>query len=197
MKRVVQGYQRGYLRVRNGQYELLYRDLIAGPDGRIRRPRRTVQLGPETISVREAERLRDDVLAKVNKQKRPRREETFADFVNGTFFETKLPTLSKNCQDNYRHLLKRHAFPFFGHRQLTEISREDVRRFLVGRSTKFSWHTVRDIRTAVSSVLTLAVEDGLIGTNPVWKVKIAREPVSEPYFIPSKEALAKFKTALS
>jgi hypothetical protein len=45
-------------------------------------------------------------------------------------------------------------------------------------------------------VLTLAVEDGLIGTNPVWKVKIAREPVSEPHFIPSKEALKKFKSAL-
>ena len=67
LKRVVQGYQRGYLRVRNGQYELLYRDLILGADGRVRRPRRTVQLGPETIGSREAERLRDDALNKMNK----------------------------------------------------------------------------------------------------------------------------------
>ncbi len=105
MKRVVQGYQRGCLRVRNGCFELLYRECIVGSDGRIHRPRRTVRLGPEEIGTREAERLRDEVLPKINNQREARREITFGEFVNGPFFETKLPALSKNCQDNYRHLL--------------------------------------------------------------------------------------------
>src|ERR1019366_8631060 len=78
---------------------------------------------------------------------------------------------------SYEQLLRVHVTPRFGSTRLTEIRRDDIKRFLSELSTqthlvkkvpilKFSRNTLRLIVCALRAVLNAAMEDGLIESNP-------------------------------
>ena len=82
---------------------------------------------------------------------------------------------------SYEQLLRVHVTPRFGAKKLTEIRRDEIKQFLSELSTstrivnktpvlKFSKNTLRLIVSALRSVLTAAVEEGLIESNPASKV---------------------------
>jgi hypothetical protein len=82
---------------------------------------------------------------------------------------------------SYEQLLRVHVMPRFGFRLLTEIRRNEVKRFLADLSqvtrdvdgqpvSKFSRNTLRLIICAFRIVLNAAVEDGLIDSNPTAKI---------------------------
>ncbi|HYL14835.1 MAG TPA: site-specific integrase [Terriglobales bacterium] len=87
---------------------------------------------------------------------------------------------------SYEQLLRVHITPRFGSKLLTEIRRDEVKRFLADLSQvthdvkgqavpKFSRNTLRLIVSALRTVLNAAVEDGLIESNPAAKMgKFAR-----------------------
>jgi integrase len=73
---------------------------------------------------------------------------------------------------SYEQLLRVHVTPKFGKLKLSEINRDDVKEFItaISTSSEFARNTVRLILTSLRAVLTAAVEDGLIETNPASKV---------------------------
>ena len=82
---------------------------------------------------------------------------------------------------SYEQLLRIHVTPRFGPKLLTEIRRDDVKRFLADLAQvtrdvkgqqvpKFSRNTMRLIVCALRSVLNAAVEDGYIESNPAAKI---------------------------
>ncbi len=82
---------------------------------------------------------------------------------------------------SYKQLLRLHVSPRFGHRNLSDIKREEIKAFLgeLSRQTKvvggktvprFARNTLRLIVGALRSVLSAAVEDGLIENSPALRV---------------------------
>ena len=82
---------------------------------------------------------------------------------------------------SYEQLLRVHVTARFGSKLLTDMRREDVKRFLaeLSQSThevngtpalKFSRNTLRLILCALRAVLNAAVEDALIDSNPASRV---------------------------
>src|ERR1039458_9104198 len=82
---------------------------------------------------------------------------------------------------SYEQLLRLHVTPRFGQKRLSDIKREEIKAFLgeLSRKTKtvneetisrFSRNTLRLIVGALRSVLSAAVEDGLMENNPALKV---------------------------
>jgi integrase len=69
---------------------------------------------------------------------------------------------------SYEQLLRLHVTPRFGSRRLAEISREDVKKFVssLSENPDHSRNTVRLIITALRAVLSAALEDGMIQSNP-------------------------------
>jgi len=71
---------------------------------------------------------------------------------------------------NYRALLTRHVLPSLGSTQLrNELHRRDVKGLLnAKRAAGLSKSTVRLIKAALSTILTDALDDGYIATNPCY-----------------------------
>jgi integrase len=69
--------------------------------------------------------------------------------------------------DSYKSVLANHVLPVFGKRRLDEITRKDIKNFVIKKQTDgFAPNTVRISRAYLSSVLTQAVDDELIKINP-------------------------------
>ena len=76
-------------------------------------------------------------------------------------------TLRPGTQALYRSQLRRHLLPTFGDTQLDAISPADVRRWYAGRiETGLSTVTVAKQYRLLRAILSTAVDDGLISTNP-------------------------------
>jgi len=73
---------------------------------------------------------------------------------------------------SYEQLLRLHVTPRFGQKPLSKITRDDVKEFVSAISEKgdHSRNTVRLILTSLRSVLSAAVEDKLIDSNPASRV---------------------------
>ncbi len=73
---------------------------------------------------------------------------------------------------SYEQLLRLHVTPRFGNKPIDKITRDEVKDFASAISEKgaHSRNTVRLILTALRAVLSAAVEDKLIDSNPASKV---------------------------
>ncbi|PYV62939.1 MAG: hypothetical protein DMG97_39060, partial [Acidobacteria bacterium] len=70
-----------------------------------------------------------------------------------------------------------HLLPHFGDRVLFEITPAHVQGFLSDKSkTRIAWHTLRNMRNLLRSVLRTATEWGYIEDNPVARVKLPPKP---------------------
>ena len=80
--------------------------------------------------------------------------------------------IQPSTKRSYEQLLRLHVTPRFGQKPLNKITRDDVKKFVSAISEKadHSRNTVRLILTALRAVLSAAVEDKLIDSNPASKV---------------------------
>jgi len=106
---------------------------------------------------------------------------TFKNYAEGwldTYAEVECKASTKR---SYEQLLRVHVTPHFGEKKITEIRREDVKRFLADLSqstrevdgsiaAKFSKNTLRLIMCSLRTVLNAAIEDGLIENNPAARM---------------------------
>jgi integrase len=103
---------------------------------------------------------------------------TYADGWLETYAEVECKLSTKR---SYEQLLRLHVTPKFGSQKISDIRRDDVKRFVAELSQatrtvndspipKFSRNTLRLIVCALRTVLSAAVEDGLIESNPAAKV---------------------------
>jgi integrase len=73
----------------------------------------------------------------------------------------------KTTIDSYNSILDNHVLPVFGKMCLDEITRKDIKNFVIQKQNNgLSPNTVRICRAYLSSVLTQAVDDELIPVNP-------------------------------
>jgi integrase len=81
-------------------------------------------------------------------------------------------SLLPSTKRSYEQLLRLHVTPRFGQKSLSKITRDDVKEFVSAISEKgdHSRNTVRLILTSLRAVLSAAVEDKLIDSNPASKV---------------------------
>jgi integrase len=98
--------------------------------------------------------------------------------------ETRLPTLAPKTRDRYEDVLRLHLEPEFGGVPLGQITREVVKRYFarLQREAKtggrehpgdpLSAGSVRKIQTVLSSVLSEAVELGMVRVNPAMRMRL-------------------------
>jgi integrase len=98
--------------------------------------------------------------------------------------ETRLPSLAPKTRDRYDDVLRVHLEPEFGSTPLTALTREVVKRYFArlqrdGRTAgrehpgdPLSAGSVRKIQTVLSSVLSEAVELGMIRVNPAMRMRL-------------------------
>ena len=80
--------------------------------------------------------------------------------------------IQPSTKRSYEQLLRLHVTPRFGQKRLDKITRDDVKEFgcAISEKADHSRNTVRLILTALRAVLSAAVEDKLIDSNPASKV---------------------------
>lgn len=92
---------------------------------------------------------------------------TFSEYA-AIFEATYMPlNLKQSTIDSYKNALKNHLKPVFGKLRLDEITRRDIKAFVIEKQNSgLAPNTVRILRAYLSSVLTQAVDDELIPINP-------------------------------
>jgi len=106
------------------------------------------------------------------KKARPGDEPEDADVIRleeyaGRWLEDVEGELAKRTLHDYTSNLTKHALPALGHLRLKDISPRVVKAFLrEKRGHGYAKNTVRLMRAALSVVLSDAIEDGYIDTNP-------------------------------
>jgi integrase len=80
--------------------------------------------------------------------------------------------IQASTKRSYEQLLRLHVTPHFGNKPLNKITRDDVKEFVSTISEKrdHSRNTIRLIVTSLRAVLSAALEDKLIDSNPASKV---------------------------
>ncbi len=132
----------------------------------------------------------------------PRRaDRPFADAV-AAWRETRLPTLAPKTRDRYEDVLRLHLEPEFGKVPLTALTREVVKRYFAriqreGRTggrekpdQPLSAGSVRKIQTVLSSVLSEAVELGMIRVNPAMRMRLPAPAKGEMTILTAAEVRA-------
>jgi integrase len=118
----------------------------------------------------------------------PRRaDRPFSDAV-AAWRETRTPGLAPKTRDRYDDVLRVYLEPEFGPVPLSAMTREIVKRYFARLQTTGKTHgrerpgqplspgTVRKVHTVLSSVLSEAVEIGMLRVNPAVRMKLPAAP---------------------
>lgn len=100
----------------------------------------------------------------------------FADYAQ-TWLAERTPTLKPSSRAGYERLLRLKVIPTFGDRPLNQIGVPDVRAWQTDMLGTASAAWTSQARKVLSQILTQAVDDGLIVSNPVSRV---RAPKTHP-----------------
>jgi integrase len=97
-------------------------------------------------------------------------EPTFA-----TYAEKWLETDARRCKsstvDFYRDYQERYIVPRFGQKKITAITRDEIKKFMSDLTEKgLTKNTIRLAIAALRVVLSSAVEDGILASNPGLKL---------------------------
>ena len=101
---------------------------------------------------------------------------------------------SDRTRDGYYRSLRTHVFPVMGTRPLIDINPQELDRLFIEIRKAHSANTVRNIRTALSKVFTVALRHGIVNFNPVSrtekpkKYELDKTQVQPPW---TKEELRK------
>jgi integrase len=162
-------------------YAARYYEPVIAADGRPRRIRRCVNLGPvaEIGSKRAAQARLAEILKPINLgMQKPKAMITFGAFVRDEWEPKVLVVFKWSTQDGYKPLLSKHILPFFDIKILSEISVGLIQGFLSEKNKSgLSWNTVRNLRKLLSSILRTAVDWNFIQENPAPKTKLPPRPL--------------------
>lgn len=144
------------------------------------------------LSKTEAQEELDKLIAKdrAPKDQKPKGEETFEWLVRQFLHEQK-PIWEPETYQTNSSILRKHVLPTLGPCLITEIDRHMIQQCVndlaaAGRS----YSAVRKARLMIITVLTEAVEDGLITKNPARKIKMPKTPKPSKRFLTEDECTA-------
>lgn len=111
--------------------------------------------------------LKDFGLLDENETKTP----TFGDYAQTWITVTVPATCKPSTLADYQGILTNHVLPVFSKKCVTEINRLMVKQFLMRKiSEGLASSTVSNMKSAISGVLNLAVDDEVIVANPAHRL---------------------------
>src|SRR5207245_4394088 len=140
-------------------------------------------------------------LARILRRMQPvSRSEAFSsarEFVEREWMPRMLPTLKASTQSSYRTNLNRYVLPWLGETRLKDLRKGEIQAWLSALSESgLSRQTVKNIWSALSSVLRTAVDWGYIQENPAHGV---RHPARQPkaaVFLPTPQQIVQILNQL-
>ncbi len=163
-------------------------------NGHWKRVLRNVRLGTTTELSTDNDAL--TALARILQRVQPgSRSEAFysaREFVEREWMPRMLPTLKASTQSSYRTNLNRYVLPWLGEMRLRDLRKGDIQAWLSALSESgLSRQTVKNIWSALSSVLRTAVDWGYIKDNPAHGVRFPARQPKAAVFLPTPEQIAQ------
>jgi Phage integrase, N-terminal SAM-like domain len=154
------------------------------------RTRERIRLAPATMGVREVQKLANEYLRPLNQGLETIGSATnFRSYVEKTYRPVVMPGFAKSTQNRTNGVLDNYLLPAFGNLCLRDLSRLSVQRYFSEMASSPLAHESKDkIRDVLSSVLTSAVDFGLIVKNPVEAIRMPKQRAgrrrNKPYVTP-------------
>ena len=131
---------------------------------------------------KEAETLLHDKIQEAREAEKPEcanPDITLGEYVE-TWLEDQEDALETHTTRSYKHLLHGHILPKLGRLKVREIKRSHIKGLLDGKrrdgylkdgkKLRYARNTLRLMRSSLASVLTDALDDGIIKTNPALQI---------------------------
>ena len=90
----------------------------------------------------------------------------FSDYAATYLNEYVKNKLKPSTHRSYQSIIKKHLKPAFGTSTINQITRENVKTLLIQKSGCLSGNRVKRIQSCLSSIISMAIEDGIATTNP-------------------------------
>lgn len=142
------------------------------------------------------------LLKKAEQLEKPAARKTCGKGSYGEWFrywmETEIrPRVKESTWQCYRRLAENHLLKSIGHRDIDQITAQDVRQLINElRMRGLSPASIRSIVRLLSSSMREALEEGIIRQNPCWKLKLERETAAEPRVLSAAEQKIVCEAAL-
>lgn len=153
---------------------------------------RNIRLGTtlELPSPRDALMALAQILQTVQPGSRSEAFYSIRDFIEREWIPRILPTLKPSTQSSYRTSLNRYVLPWLGERRLRDLRKGDIQAWLSALSESgLSRQTVKNIWSALSSLLRTAVDWGYIKENPSHGVRFPARQPKAAIFLPTPDQL--------
>jgi integrase len=163
--------------------------VLTGPHQIERKEKRHWLGNCNEMTKREAERLRDEIIRKVNDQVFTIQNQIpFGEFVK-LYLDQHVSTLAPGPKQKYASLLKNHILPEFGDGRLCDVRTDIVQAFLNKKAADgLSWWTRNDLKGVISGVYTKATDWGYwTDKNPVLRTTLGRKKAKRQKLILSDE----------
>jgi integrase len=105
--------------------------------------------------------------------------------------------IEANSKETYARHLSRHVIPYIGKQRVAEVSRETIHRLLtvVLKEEGASQTTILHTRTALSSMMQMAWDNGYRRDNPVRGIRLKGVP-AKPIIVATKDQFLRVYKAL-
>ncbi len=169
---------------RNGQWKRVLRNIRLGT---------TAELSTDV----EARKALEQILQKVQPGSRSEAYYSAREFIEREWIPRILLTLKPSTQSSYRANLRRYVLPWLGDLRLRELRKGEIQAWLSALSESgLSRQTVKNIWSALSSVLRTAVDWGYIKDHPAHGVRFPARQPKNAVFIPTPDQLAQILSEL-
>jgi integrase len=133
----------------------------------------------QVTTKREAERLKDEVMRKVNRQVYAIGSHIPFENIVEKYRQNHFPTLASSTRKKYGCHLDNHILPYFSGRRLSDGNTESIQRFLNAKKEEgLGWWTVSDFKNILSGIFTKAADWGYWDPavpNPVLRTELGRK----------------------
>ena len=102
------------------------------------------------------------------------REMSFRDYARQWENSTSYKNLTQSVQEEIKGIQERRLFPYLGKMKVADITPANIRQIVEMESKTLSPKSVRKTITSANYIFNLAMEDGVIESNPTVKVKLPK-----------------------
>jgi integrase len=136
----------------------------------------------DEIGKRQAERLRDQIMQKVNDQVYTLQTQMPLNEFVSTYRRLHVETLAPGAKGKYASLLDRHILPGLGGLRMCDIGVQDLQEFINGKEKEgLSWWTRNDLKGILSGIFSKAVAWGYWHEeNPAKGIVLGRKKPKRP-----------------